>query len=35
MTEHERPTWAFHHGNGAHMWQLEDGAADLVITGPP
>ncbi len=28
-------SWEFHHGSGASMWQLEDGAADIVLTGPP
>lgn len=31
----ERGWWAFHHGNGASMWHLEDGMADLVVTSPP
>lgn len=37
MTPHTPPdpSFALHHGSGAAMWQLADGAADLVLTSPP
>lgn len=35
MREERRPDILFLHGNGAEMREIEDGEADLVLTGPP